>query len=112
MTDSATETRLTRRIPRDKFEAELFERLIRAEIATWPESMEPNIERGHVDGVWKLHVTKSQPFDPMTFLSRPMVTGEIWIDEREYPASEYYRVAVSWRLGDQSNTGYPPVMER
>lgn len=103
------------RRPRDEFEAALFRRVIEHAIRAWR-----NVAAGidsdgpGVDGVWRLSLTPTAddwPFDPATAMRSPQLEGRIWLVERDSPASEYYRVAVVWAAGDQTNIDeYGPVV--
>jgi hypothetical protein len=96
------------RIPEDAFEKRLFEEHIRRHIENWPEHLHAGItENGLEDGAWTLVV--SRDFWPSP--DNPTLIGKIWMAEREYPATEAFRVCVAWSLGDQVNVDNAPVVD-
>jgi hypothetical protein len=104
MTDWQAEGVYTKRVPADQFEAQLYRQTIEAEIAKW-QTISTSVSQDHVDGVWELSVRqRSEDLDLAELFTAPFIFGTVWVAEREYPASESYRVVVVWSLGSQTNT--------
>jgi hypothetical protein len=137
MTDYEAETRSTKRVPRDEFEAELFKQTIKAEIHGWGKRNDESAKLGgwlvgmdlseseaeranrlfeasigpemDEDGSWELYVVKDEEYDYMSFVDRPSVRGRIWLEERPYSEGSR-RVAVAWSLGSQTNSDSQPIV--
>lgn len=112
MTDWQAEGIYTKRVPADQFEAQLYRQTIQTEIAKW-KTISASVSQDHVDGVWELSVSqRAEDVDLADIFTARFIFGTIWIAEREYPASEAYRVVVVWSLGSQTNTtGGRPVLD-
>jgi hypothetical protein len=104
MTDWQAEGIYTKRVPADQFEAQLYRHTIETEIAKW-KTISASVSQDHEEGVWELSVRqRPEDLDLEALFAAPFIFGTIWLAEREYPASESYRVVVIWSLGSQTNT--------
>jgi hypothetical protein len=110
------------RIPKDAFEVALWREYIGHALSTFK-----TLPHGHLytymnddptlKGKFPLSfVWEERPFDPQQ-MEIPFVYGAAWLAEREFPASEGYRVVVMWEvfdspIGPQTNYApYPPVLD-
>jgi hypothetical protein len=72
----------TIRIPRDGFEACLFETAIAAAAAKWSDAASYHVGDPDDAGRYSLTVTKRVPFNPRRYFDAPSIEGAIWIEDR------------------------------
>lgn len=112
------------RVPKDAFEVALWREHIRhtlSQFKTLPHGQLYTYMNDAPDAQGKFPIAFSwqdRPFDFQEAMSAAhLVHGQAWLAEREYPASESYRVVVMWEifdspLGKQENYApYPPVLD-
>ncbi len=112
MTDYASESVSRPRIPQDKFEAEVFRRLIQADTQRWYQTDTLKIrvsESPDETGAYELYIWEPSD-DLLCPESKGAMSGKVWLAEKDYPATEAYRVQVWHEIeGQRANHGFPPV---